>query len=173
MNNLETNVNYFNDPKNPTDANEYWASWSQTSWNRNDAWNGRQRLADYPNDQPHTNVPGLSADDRRYPTRSFFQKRNFTLHLAFPQANANPDSQWPDQAFTSGTISGGTGRNRPVTRTVGSSTWIICAVNKMGQQRYRYAGANGYCWDGASTKGAWSSVGQIIRVFQYVLLVTW
>ncbi|RDW72386.1 uncharacterized protein DSM5745_07558 [Aspergillus mulundensis] len=166
LNNLETNVNYFNDPKNPTDANEYWASWSQTSWNRKDAWNGRQRLADYPNDQPHTNVPGLTADDRRYPKRSFFQKRNFTLHLAFPQANANPDSQWPDQAFTSGTISGGTGRNRPVTRTVGSSTWIICAVNKMGQQRYRYAGANGYCWDGASTKGAWSSVGQIIRVFQ-------
>ncbi|KAL5044831.1 hypothetical protein BDW71DRAFT_208960 [Aspergillus fruticulosus] len=153
LNNLGTNINYFNTYQQPTDASPHWAHWAR--WNQQ-SWATKQ---------PHNWLPGLSADDRRNPKMSYYNS-NFTLHLTYPRANGNPGAQWLDQAWSSGTISGGSKQRVPVTRTVGSSTWIVCVVSTMGQQRYRYTGSNGYCRGGASMKGTWSSTARIICVFQ-------
>jgi hypothetical protein len=170
LNNLETNVEYFNTYGSPTLDNPYWAPWgpNQLTWVSKTGLAGRQRLSSYRQTSvPKTFVPGYSQADRDDPDNlSYYHKRNFTLFLSYPRAGQNPDSQWPDQDFSSGRITGDSRTNAPVTTTVGSSTWVICAVNTMGQQRYRFGDRpNGLCTDGQSTKNTWSGLYRILVVY--------
>ncbi|KAF7176523.1 hypothetical protein CNMCM7691_002841 [Aspergillus felis] len=170
LNNLETNIEYFNTYGSPTLDNPYWQPWgpNKNTWVTKSGLAGRQRLSTYGQTAvPKVFVPGLSQADRESPDNlSYYHKRNFTLFLSYPRANQNPDGQWPDQSFSSGLITGGSSTNDPVTTTVGSSTWVICAVNTMGQQRYRFGDRpNGLCTDGQSTKTAWSGLYTILVVY--------
>jgi hypothetical protein len=90
----------------------------------------------------------------------WFQKRNFTVQLAYTAA-ANPAaSAFRPSAFTGGRIQNPSSNQapRPATNTVGANdaSWIICAVNIQGQQRYSYSSFNGWCWDGQSTRDVWN-----------------
>jgi hypothetical protein len=75
------------------------------------------------------------------------------------QAHQNPPNlAFPPEDFTGGRISNPSRPSapRPVTNTLTSADWIICAVNIRGQQRYRYGNYNGWCWDGASFRDIWN-----------------
>jgi hypothetical protein len=96
--------------------------------------------------------------------QGWFHKRNVLVKLAYTdQASGIPPNNPPNQAFPPQDFQAGrinnpssASRPRPVTYTVGSAEWIICALNIMGQQRYRYESYNGWCWDGASWRDIWS-----------------
>lgn len=169
LNNLETNVEYFNTYGSPTLDNPYWARWgpNKNTWVSKSGLAGRQRLSSYPTDVPKTYVPGLSQADRDDPENlSYYHKRNFTLFLSYPRIGQQPDAQWPDQSFTDGTITG-KGKKPPMTSTVGSSTWVICAVNTMGQQRYRFGSrANGLCTDAQTTTKVWKGLADVLVVYE-------
>ncbi|RHZ63588.1 uncharacterized protein CDV56_105060 [Aspergillus thermomutatus] len=168
LNNLETNVEYFNTYGSPTLDNAHWVRWNNGGWTRKGGLGGRQRLSTYGTTRiPKTRVPGLNHADQVSPDNlGYYHKRNFTLFLSYPRAGQNPDSQWPDQSFTRGTITGKSGNKGPATDVVGSSTWVICAVNTMGQQRYQYAGANGMCTDGRTTKKTWDGLYDMLVYYQ-------
>ncbi|PKY05235.1 hypothetical protein P168DRAFT_310631 [Aspergillus campestris IBT 28561] len=171
LNNLETNVEYFNTYGSPTLENAYWARWgpAKNTWVSKNGLASRQRLSSYPADVPIPKVfvPGLSQADVDDPANlSYYHKRNFTLFLTYPRNNEQPDAQWPDQAFTDGTITG-KGKTPPATDTVASSTQVICAVNTMGQQRYRFESrANGLCTDGQTTKKSWKGLVDVLVVYE-------
>ncbi|GFF97764.1 hypothetical protein IFM53868_09390 [Aspergillus udagawae] len=158
LNNLETNIEYFNTYGSPTLDNPYWAQWNIDSWVRKSGLAGRQHQSLYGQTSvPKTFVPGLS---KVYPDNpdnlSYYHKQKLNLFLSYPRSAQNLDGQWPDQAFSSGLITGSSSTNDPVTTTVGSSTWVICAINSTGQQRDRFGSQpNRICSDDQSTKKTW------------------
>ena len=173
LNNLETNVEYFNTYGSPTLDNPYWVLWgpNKNTWVSTSGLGGRQRLSSYPSDVavPKTFVPGLSQADRDSPENlSYYHKRNFTLFLSYPRDGQQPDAQWPNQDFKDGTFTG-KGKPPPVTTTVESSTWVICAVNTMGEQRYRFGSrANALCTDAQTTMPVWNGLLHVVKFYQYV-----
>jgi hypothetical protein len=172
LNNIETNVEYFNDPANPTEDEPFWVPWDRTQprgsgWLTKNSWDGRNTLVSYPQRMPP--ATGMSQADRNDPNNlSYKHKRNFKLFLAYPQANQNPDAQWPDQNYQSGTITGNDQYGPPVTTVVGASTWVLCAANHRGQQRYRWraGGYNGMCSDGQSTRPTWNNAYNSISYYR-------
>ncbi|RLL93598.1 hypothetical protein CFD26_101115 [Aspergillus turcosus] len=171
LNNLETNVEYFNTPDKPTPDNPYWVRWgpNRNTWVSKTGLGGRQRLTSYGQTPvPKVFVPGMSQADRDdVDNLSYYHKRNFTVFLSYPREGQNPNGQWPDQAFDKGTITGDSEKNPPVTKTVGSSTWVVCAINTRGQQRYRFGNRpNGLCTDGVTTKDTWKGLAKILVVYQ-------
>ncbi|KAL3435418.1 hypothetical protein BDV09DRAFT_185002 [Aspergillus tetrazonus] len=169
LNNLETNVECFNTYGSSTLENPSWARWApnRNTWVSKNGLGGRQRLSSYPSDVPKAFVPGLSQADRDSPENlSYYHKRNFTLFLSYPRDGQQPDSQWPDQPFTDGTFTGN-GNPRPATTTVGPSTWVICAVSTMGQERYRFESrANGLCTDAQTTMPVWGGLASVVKFYQ-------
>ncbi|EAU34904.1 conserved hypothetical protein [Aspergillus terreus NIH2624] len=171
LNNLETNVEYFNTYGSPTLDNPYWVLWgpNKNTWVSKSGLGGRQRLSSYPSDVavPKTFVPGLSQADRDSPENlSYYHKRNFTLFLSYPRDGQQPDAQWPNQDFKDGTFTG-KGKPPPVTTTVESSTWVICAVNTMGEQRYRFGSrANALCTDAQTTMPVWNGLLHVVKFYQ-------
>jgi hypothetical protein len=93
LNNLETNVEYFNKPGSPTLDNPYWARWNINGWARKKGLGERQRLTTYGKmSVPKVFVPGLSGADRDSPDNlSYYHKRNFTLFLSYPRAGPEPE----------------------------------------------------------------------------------
>jgi hypothetical protein len=58
---IQTNVNYFNDPDNPTEDNPLPKLWNDNGWTRKGAWgDDRQRLASYPAAEPQPASAGMS-----------------------------------------------------------------------------------------------------------------
>jgi hypothetical protein len=127
LNNLETNVEYFNKPGSPTLDNPYWARWNINGWARKKGLGERQRLTTYGKTSvPKVFVPGLSGADRDSPDNlSYYHKRNFTLFLSYPRAGQNPNDQWPNQAFSAGS----------------GSRYIDCRFFHLGHLRRQYHGS--------------------------------
>lgn len=108
--------------------------------------------------------------DRREEYLSYYHKRNFTVHLAIPSTpNANSISL-PGVGGVGADLRDATDRNapKPVNRRITDPTNIICAVNTMGQQRYRLSSYNGWCWDGVTTRPQWK--GLIQQIYYYALV---
>lgn len=187
LSSIETNVNYFDDPQNPTEVNPRFEGWGETGWKAKGGFSGTQRLARYfPNPQPASN--GMSKDvsfcassdlfyslariwsnlliplvlqDRDDPNMlGWYQKRNFTVKLVNPAMNPTPANVFQPDPFTGGRIQDPSDARKPmpVTHAVGAAdaSWVICAINIQGQQRYRYSSYNGLCWDGVSTRDIWN-----------------
>ncbi|KAK9775004.1 putative chitinase [Seiridium cardinale] len=162
LSSIRTNVNYFNDPNKPTEDNPLPKLWNDNGWTRKGAWgDNRQRLASYPATEPQPPSAGMSQADRSDPNNlGWFQKRNFTVQLAYT-ATSNPSaSAFRPSSFTAGRIqdpSDGQAQ-QPSTHAVSANdaSWIICAVNIQGQQRYSYSSFNGWCWDGQSMRDVWN-----------------
>jgi hypothetical protein len=100
---------------------------------------------------------------------SWHSKRNFTLQLAYPDDNNAKD------AFTGGSVTGGSLQDpsdnknpKPATYTLTDASWIICAVNTMGQQRFQMTSFNGWCWDGVSRRQMWNGLGMQLSYFAFV-----
>jgi hypothetical protein len=68
------------------------------------------------------------------------------MYLAYPTEDRNPNGAWgAGQAFQSGTYNGGTVAPGEV---IADGTYVICAANTRGQQRYQYGAYNAYCYSG-------------------------
>ncbi|KAJ2980520.1 hypothetical protein NUW58_g6925 [Xylaria curta] len=164
---IETNVEYFNDAKNPTGsdpAKEAFQSWTDLAWYTKKGFKakgdpGRQRLTEY-NDN-HPNTFGQNADDQANLKLSWFHKRNYTLQLVTPDAGGAVT--FPVTGYTSGVLNNkGTSLN--------SAAWIVCAISLRGQERFRFRAnaqgvrQNGYCWDGSSWTLAWKWEENVERI---------
>ncbi|KAI0197886.1 hypothetical protein F4808DRAFT_473454 [Astrocystis sublimbata] len=175
LNNIETNVEYFNDAADPTGSDperESFQSWNSNAWNTKGSWtahgdSGRQRLTRYDSDQPKS-LSGQNSDEQPDRSLSWFHKRNFTLHL-ISNAVGQPAS-FPSNDFSAGTLFPGRA-GTPFTTTVNDAAWILCAINLRGQERFRWGtnqdGStqhNGYCWDGRTTTAAWTNGGNFQRL---------
>ncbi|KAJ3495219.1 hypothetical protein NLG97_g3552 [Lecanicillium saksenae] len=160
LNNLKTNIDYFNDAEHPSDAlpDSGWKQWTNSDWLRKKGFGGMQRLARYPDRQPPAG--GLSAADRQDVRLSYYHKRNFTVVLTNPDPDNSPETAWPDGNFKKGTIVGGSDKGGlPSTTKVDNAAYVLCAINTQGQQRYKFTSFNAYCWDGTSYKeaaGGWT-----------------
>lgn len=89
------------------------------------------------------------------------------MHLAVP---SNPDSlsvSFPDVGSISANLRDPSDLNapNPAVRRITDVTNVICAVNTMGQQRYRWSSYNAWCWDGQTTRQEW--VGLITQIYYY------
>lgn len=111
---------------------------------------------------PSWSIPLISSfpQDRANPRNlGWFQKRNFTVKLVNPVMNPTPANAFQPDPFTGGRIQDPSDPNNPMptTHTVSAAdaSWIICAINIQGQQRYQYSSYNGLCWDGVSTRDVW------------------
>ncbi|KAK9415490.1 putative chitinase [Seiridium unicorne] len=162
LSSIRTNVNCFNEPNKPTEANALPKLWNDNCWTRKGSWgDNRQRLASYPANEPQPPSAGMSQADRNDPNNlGWFQKRNFTVQLAYT-ATSNPSaSAFRPSSFTAGRIQdpSDSQAQQPSTHAVSANdaSWIICAVNIQGQQRYSYSSFNGWCWDGQSTRDVWN-----------------
>ncbi len=97
LNNIETNVQYFDDPANPTEDEPFWVPWDRTlsrgsGWLVKNSWDRRNTLVPYPHPIPP--ATGLSQADREDPSNlSYKHKRDFRLFLAYPQENQSPEVQ--------------------------------------------------------------------------------
>lgn len=75
---------------------------------------------------------------------SYRHKRNYTIYLAAPSIDRNPNQAWFDQDYVSASYNA-----LPAAGTViEDSTYIACAINTRGQTRYTYGNYNGYCYSG-------------------------
>ncbi|KAK6063947.1 hypothetical protein SCUP234_13210 [Seiridium cupressi] len=135
---------------------------NDNGWTRKGAWgDNRQRLASYPANEPQPPIAGMSQADRSDPNNlGWFQKRNFTVQLAYT-ATSNPSaSAFRPSSFTAGRIQNPSdGQAQQPSTQAGKANdggWIICAVNIQGQQWYSYSSFNGWCWDGQSTRDIWN-----------------
>ncbi|KAI0439807.1 hypothetical protein F4803DRAFT_568057 [Xylaria telfairii] len=175
LNNIETNVEYFNNADKPTGGDkekESFQSWNSNSWNVKKSWTkggdtGRQRLTRYENDQPKS-LSGQNADEQADRKLSWFHKRNFTLHLVTNDGTGA--ATFPNGDFSSGSLFPGDA-GTPVVNTVNDAAWIMCAVSLRGQERYKWSvnkdGStthNGYCWDGNGQTAAWNGVANFQRL---------
>jgi hypothetical protein len=149
LNDVMSDVEYFNDADTPNPGNPSWARWDAKSFNRVGSFEGngdpgRQRLTTYPNRRPYLIHGENTANDHI----DWYHKRNFTLVLVNAQAGQT--------AFGGETFSTGQ-RIDTATTPITSAAWIMCAVSLRGQARYKFSGRfNGYCWDGTSTTPALS-----------------
>lgn len=168
INNINTNVNYFNDAKTPTADNPDVQGWGRgvNGWVTKDGFGKKNRLTEYKTQQPQS--AGLTAADRENNLLGWYHKRNFTLQLAYPDPADNPEDAFPSGKVGTGTINdpADSKKPKPVTHTLGSAAWIICAINTQSQARYTIDGANGWCWDGISRRAALNGHTTILSYWQ-------
>jgi len=67
------------------------------------------------------------------------------MYLAYPSEDRNPNQAWWDQNYQSAVYNT---NNIAPGETIADSTYVACAVNTRGQQRYQYGNYNGYCYSG-------------------------
>ena len=89
------------------------------------------------------------------------------MHLAVP---SNPDAlsvSFPDVGSISANLRDPSDSNAPgpAVRRITDVTNVICAVNTMGQQRYRWSSYNAWCSDGQTKRPEWE--GLITKIYYY------
>lgn len=106
--------------------------------------------------------------EREIKKLSFYHKRNFTLHLAYPEEGGQ-QVVLPGVGSLTAQLFDPSDRNkpRPVNYVTNAQERIICGVNTMGQDRFRInpSAMNGYCWDGVSRRPAWRGLITTISYF--------